>query len=1290
MRPDGRLVQFTNQGGSWVNESSGGDSLVELTDGSGVTTGWQYTTADNIVETYDAVGKLTAITNHADLNQTLSYDGSGNLRTVSDHFGRTLTFAYDTQNHLSTMTDPAGGTYTYSYDANDNLASVSYPDGKMRTYVYNEPANTLGADLPHSITGIIDENNNRFAVYGYDAQGRAISTEHAGGAQQATLAYNTDGSTTVTDALGTVRTYAFQTINGINKNTGISQPCAMCGGSAAQNITYDTNGNIASKTDFNGVVTTYGYDLIRNLETSRTEASGTPQARTITTQWHPKFRFPTLITEPGKTTAYTYDNTTGLLLKKTITDTMLNISRSWGYTYNAQNLLESVDGPRTDVNDVTAYAYDAQGNVTTITNALGQITQITGYDANGHPLTIVDPNGLTTTLTYAPRGWLTSRAVSDGTSTETTTYDYDGVGQLTKVTLPDNSYISYIYDAAHRLTGIADSLGNHVSYTLDAMGNRTAENIYDTSNTLTQTRSHVYNALNRLAQDIGAQNQTTDYSYDNNGNLTSTSDPLGHTTANSYDALNRLVQVTDPNSGITHYGYDDHDHVTFVTDPRNVQTNYSYDALDDLGQQVSPDTGTTTYTYDAAGNIKTKTDARGIVLTYSYDALNRVTSIATSLYSQLYASFEYDVGPHAIGKLDKVTFESGNIQYQYNSQGRLSAKIQRIGTMVQKELFTYDSTGRLTQATYPSGKEIGYTYDAQGRINTITLDGQTLLSNAHYSPFGEVTGWTWGNGSSYSRALDADGRIDAYTLNGLTRTLSYDAASRITDISDTTTQTFGYDNLDRLATYTTPTLSQAYGYDANGNRTALTIGTSNFTNTYSPTSNHLTNVSGPTVQNNSYDAAGNLIGNGDYTFNYDSAGRLVNAYTSGGTPVGIYKINALGQRVMKAVIGVGATFFFYDEAGRVINEYDNSGVTLQETIYLNNIPVAVLTTQETMVDNASANISLVGTWATGYIVGAQSYSYRSHAAGGGANSFQWQPVAATTGTYHVYARWAPGSNLASNAPYTIATASGNVTVTVDQQQNDGQWNLLGDYFFNAGQTAAITLTDNANGMVIADAVKIVPVDAATTYNIHTDQLNTPRAISDSTNKVVWRWDSDPFGTTAANDDPDLDGVKFTYNLRFPGQYYDGETGLHYNYFRDYDPETGRYVESDPIGLIGGFNTYSYVIDNPLGRFDLLGLLGYMPSQGPGMSIRDFFSNLPGADVNTVCWLTCRAEKTATCTSLGLAGMGIGGGIGAAIGDIPGAALGQRIGYYSATGLCALSVKLNCTKRCKNPQNPSCH
>src|SRR5207237_10381442 len=104
------------------------------------------------------------------------------------------------------------------------------------------------------------------------------------------------------------------------------------------------------------------------------------------------------------------------------------------------------------------------GNVQTITNAAGHVTQSTGYDANGRPLSITDPNGLVTTLTYHPRGWLTSRQVG----VELTSYTYDGLGQLTKVTLPDGSYLQYTYDAAHRLTQINDSINNKIVYTLDA------------------------------------------------------------------------------------------------------------------------------------------------------------------------------------------------------------------------------------------------------------------------------------------------------------------------------------------------------------------------------------------------------------------------------------------------------------------------------------------------------------------------------------------------------------------------------------------------------------------------------------------------------------------------------------------------------------------------------------------------------------------------------------------------------------------------------------------------------
>ena len=109
------------------------------------------------------------------------------------------------------------------------------------------------------------------------------------------------------------------------------------------------------------------------------------------------------------------------------------------------------------------------------------------------------------------------------------------------------------------------------------------------------------------------------------------------------------------------------------------------------------------------------------------------------------------------------------------------------------------------------------------------------------------------------------------------------------------------------------------------------------------------------------------------------------------------------------------------------------------------------------------------------------------------------------------------------------------------------------------------------------------------FYIHTDHLNTPRRITRrTTSDVVWSWDSDPFGATGPNENPSGLGT-FSFNLRFPGQYYDAETGLNYNFHRYYDPESGRYIESDPKGLIGGINTYAYVRDNALSYLDPSGL-----------------------------------------------------------------------------------------------------
>jgi len=122
-----------------------------------------------------------------------------------------------------------------------------------------------------------------------------------------------------------------------------------------------------------------------------------------------------------------------------------------------------------------------------------------------------------------------------------------------------------------------------------------------------------------------------------------------------------------------------------------------------------------------------------------------------------------------------------------------------------------------------------------------------------------------------------------------------------------------------------------------------------------------------------------------------------------------------------------------------------------------------------------------------------------------------------------------------------------------------------------------------------DDTATAPQNSSGLYYLHNDHLGTPRAVSDEGQQVTWRWISDPFGNGLPEEDPDGDGQHFTLNLRFPGQYYDEESGLHYNHFRYYDPSTGRYITSDPIGLDGGLNTYLYVNANPLIYIDPNGL-----------------------------------------------------------------------------------------------------
>lgn len=307
VREDGSIFNFGWSDGDQYRQFAGErGKLVVVTNSAPVA--WRYTVSNGDTEDYDANGKLLSITASNGMKQELFYDAtSGLLTRVKDSTNREIIFAY-AGNQISSITVDGNKTTSYTYNAAGLIAQVTRPDNTTRIYHYEDTR------FPTYLTGITDERNKRYATWAYDAQGRAISSEHAGGVEKTLLSFNADGSTTVTNALHKQTIYRFADIAGARRVVKVEgQPTASCVG-ANQDYTYTSQGWIASKTDWKGVQTTYQYNTV-GQEISRTEAFGTTDARTITTEWHPTLYVKTKITEPGKQTTFSYD-TNGRLLNQ--------------------------------------------------------------------------------------------------------------------------------------------------------------------------------------------------------------------------------------------------------------------------------------------------------------------------------------------------------------------------------------------------------------------------------------------------------------------------------------------------------------------------------------------------------------------------------------------------------------------------------------------------------------------------------------------------------------------------------------------------------------------------------------------------------------------------------------------------------------------------------------------------------------------------------------------------------------------------------------------------------------
>jgi len=389
-------------------------------------------------------------------------------------------------------------------------------------------------------------------------------------------------------------------------------------------------------------------------------------------------------------------------------------------------------------------------------------------------------------------------------------------------------------------------------------------------------------------------------------------------------------------------------------------------------------------------------------------------------------------------------------------------KTQLVGSVSLANDYDYNSLGQLEKLTTPSGAEITYSYRADGRVVSISINGVEISRSTEYFPFGEPKSWEYGTGFTYQRNYDDDGRVDDYTQGTDTQDIGYDTASRIATLTDANNSwAFDYDNLDRLETADKVGLSLQWDYDATGNRLFENLNGTQTDYTTDPNSNQLDQLNSQIRQ---YDDAGNLTDDGAITSVYSGRNRLTSTQT--GAQTTIYQYNAFGERVSKQ--SATQTLFSYDEEGHLLGEYDASGNLTQEIIWLDDTPIVV--------------------------------------------------------------------------------------IRPDTEPHAG---------LQAGNHKV--------------------------FFIHPDHLDTPRTIVDANNQVIWQWHSDPFGTQLANQDPDTNSSDFEFNFRFPGQYFDVETGTHYNYFRDYEPETGRYVQSDPIGLDGSDNVYAYVDSDPLFYFDFNGL-----------------------------------------------------------------------------------------------------
>jgi RHS repeat-associated protein len=1146
--PDGSQQIFrSNYNSPSVFTSQAHAGKVQVLYTNNVISGFTYKDEADSTFTFDATGRLLTRAQRNGHTLSYAYNSAGQLASITNQFGRSLQIAH-TSGRISQVNLPGGSTVRYGYSATGQLNQVLYADNASKTYHY-ENIN------PALLTGITDENAKRLATYTYDAQGRAISSQHAGGANRYQIAYpasdeldpNTGitlNATRVTDPLGKIRSFHYSFNKG-HLSVAKSDAPAGNGMRSAASRTQQADGLLSSETDFNNIGNVYtGYywywDPERRLPTYVPNDAGYGYWKYTGIQWHPDFRLPTYYfdyqTGSGMSVEFEYD-TQGNILKRILNRNYGdNSERTWLYTWGTganAGLMTSQTDPK---GQQWQYAYDSAGNLTSSTNPLGHETRYT-YNSAGRLATTTEPNGLVTSLQYDARGRITSSTRGSNlaaSARQITSYAYTPSGQLANASLPDGTQLAYSYDDAQRLIAVADNRGARITYTLDAMGNRLREDFKDAAGQTLLTASRLVNDINRVAAMSGAASQTSNMAYDANGDLISQANPLGHTTQYTRDASRRVASETFADGANTSLQYYANGAPYYFIDANGVTTYYTQNSHGEPNYESIEGTYATTE-YDKAGNILLATNLyfKGSPNTYQYDTANRLTQInyagltrhydGTPIASQTH-TFTYDTAQK--GYLTSFTDASGQTTYTRDAFGRILTKTQLVNDnpanpSSYKITYSYNSAGQLAQLIYPSGLRVIYQRNAQGQITGIqtktsaSATTANLITGLQHNALQQPTAWAWahctaaanalGPCASARRSYDTDARITATELASYT----YDANSRIIAISQQLAAQRSVSTTSGTATITTTqlypiTLSWAIGYD-NRDRLSYFNRTDNSASTaytYDANSNRTSAVV-RTAQDS------NLDGNITSTDTRKTITQNHIYYANSNRLQGFGQLTSSfsGTRTTNASITVTHTL---DSAGNLISdglrtfEYDAterlSKVTLGSTFVGTDTIAGNELAAHTYLHNAAGQrvfkseprTELTTPDSTTLGTGFVSW-LQTH--------FSWLWSAAQTnatlGDAYIYAD-APTDASA----YASGTSAGLPS-----------WALLGEYGNGAasstGRTEYIWLPTGEG-----NAIPVGLYRSGKFLAVHTDHLGTPRKMVDNANQTVWQWPYSAFGDNA--------------------------------------------------------------------------------------------------------------------------------------------------------------------------------